>query len=108
GSLAGVPDLDQWVRIVAPDRVAVQTGKGEPGQGLLTALLPVAAGELGVDPARIDLVSGITGTTPNEWVTAGSGSIEQSAMAVRQACAHARRILVERAAAALAVDPDDL
>jgi CO/xanthine dehydrogenase Mo-binding subunit/aerobic-type carbon monoxide dehydrogenase small subunit (CoxS/CutS family) len=101
GSLAGVPDLDRWVRIVAPDRVAVHTGKVELGQGILTALVAVAADELGVDPARIDLVSGVTGTTPNEWVTAGSGSIEQSAMAVRQACAHARRILVERAAAAL-------
>ncbi len=98
GSLAGVPDLDRWVRIVAPDRVEVQTGKVELGQGILTALLAVAADELGVDPARIDLVSGVTGTTPNEWVTAGSGSIEQSAMAVRQACAHARRVLVARAA----------
>ena len=108
GSLAGVPDLDRWVRIVAPDRVEVHTGKVELGQGILTALLAVAADELGMDPARIDLASGITGTTPNEWVTAGSGSIEQSAMAVRQACAHARRILVDRAASSLGVDAADL
>jgi CO/xanthine dehydrogenase Mo-binding subunit/aerobic-type carbon monoxide dehydrogenase small subunit (CoxS/CutS family) len=108
GSLAQVGDLDRWVRIVAPDRVAVHTGKVELGQGILTAVLAVAADELGVDPARIDVVSGVTGTTPNEWVTAGSGSIEQSAMAVRQACAHARRLLVERAAARLGVAADDL
>jgi CO/xanthine dehydrogenase Mo-binding subunit/aerobic-type carbon monoxide dehydrogenase small subunit (CoxS/CutS family) len=108
GSLAGVPDIDRWVRIVAPDRVEVHTGKVELGQGILTALVAVAADELGMDPARIDLASGITGTTPNEWVTAGSGSIEQSAMAVRQACAHARRILVDRAASSLGVDAADL
>ncbi len=103
GSLAGVPELDRWVRIVAPDRVAVHTGKVELGQGILTAVAAVAADELGVDPARIDVVSGVTGTTPNEWVTAGSGSTEQSVMAVRQACAHAWRLLVERVADRLSV-----
>jgi CO/xanthine dehydrogenase Mo-binding subunit len=96
------------VRIVAPDRVEVRTGKVELGQGILTAVAAVAADELGVDPARIDVVSGITGTTPNEWVTAGSGSVEQSVTAVRQACAHARRALVERAAARLGVAGSDL
>ena len=103
GALAQEGDLDRWVRIVAPDRVEVRTGKVELGQGILTAVAAIAADELGVHPARIDVVSGVTGTTPNEWITAGSGSIEQSAMAVRQACAHARRVLIERAAARLGV-----
>jgi CO/xanthine dehydrogenase Mo-binding subunit/aerobic-type carbon monoxide dehydrogenase small subunit (CoxS/CutS family) len=108
GSLAAVPELDRWVRVVAPNRVAVHTGKVELGQGILTAVAAVAADELGLDPARIDVVSGVTGTTPNEWVTAGSGSTEQSVMAVRQACAHARRLLVERAADRLGAAPDGL
>src|SRR5262245_12820373 len=108
GSLGQVPEVDRWVAFTTAGRVEVRTGKVELGQGILTAVLAVAADELGVDPARIDLVSGVTGTTPNEWVTAGSGSIEQSAIAVRQACAHARRILVERAAAALDLAAADL
>jgi CO/xanthine dehydrogenase Mo-binding subunit/aerobic-type carbon monoxide dehydrogenase small subunit (CoxS/CutS family) len=108
GSLAQVPELDRWVRIAPPDRVEVRTGKVELGQGILTAVAAVAADELGVDPARIDVVSGITGTTPNEWITAGSGSVEQTVTAVRQACAHARRALVERAATRLGVAVGDL
>ena len=99
GSLAQVPELDRWVRLTARDRVEVRIGKVELGQGILTAVAAVAADELGVDPDRIDVLSGVTGTTPSEWVTAGSGSVEQSVTAVRQACAHARRALVERAAA---------
>jgi nicotinate dehydrogenase subunit B len=98
GSLAQVPELDRWVAFTAPGRVEVRTGKVELGQGILTALAAIAADELGVDPSRIDMVSGVTGTTPNEWITAGSGSVEQSGMAVRQACAHARRLLLRRAA----------
>lgn len=108
GSLGQVPDLDRWVALTVPGRVEVRTGKVELGQGLLTALTAIAADELGVDPGRIDVVSGITGTAPNEWVTAGSASVEQSGMAVRQACAHARRLLVARAAAELGVDAADL
>lgn len=108
GSLAQVPELDRWVRLTARDRVEVRTGKVELGQGILTAVAAVAADELGVEPDRIDVVSGITGTTPNEWVTAGSGSVEQSVTAVRQACAHARLALVERAAARLGAAAADL
>src|SRR5262245_48244372 len=108
GSLGQVPEVDRWVAFTTAGRVEVRTGKVELGQGILTALAAVAADELGVDPARIDVVSGVTGTTPNEWITAGSGSIEQSAMAVRQACAHARRLLVRWAAARLGAAPGTL
>ena len=41
----------------------VRTGN-ELGQGILTAVAAVAADELGVDPDRIDVLSGVTGTTP--------------------------------------------
>jgi nicotinate dehydrogenase subunit B len=98
GSLAGVPDLDRWVGLLPGDRVVVRTGKVELGQGIRTALVAVAADELGVDPARIEVGPVTTGTSPNEWITAGSGSIEQSAVALRHACAHGRRVLLERAA----------
>src|SRR5262249_2275824 len=48
------------------------------------------------------------GSSPKELITAGSGSIEQSATAVRQACAHARRALLARAAEELGVHADEL
>src|SRR5262249_42326409 len=86
----------------------VRSGKAELGQGIRTALVAVAADELGVDPALVDIEGPATGSSPNELITAGSGSIEQSATAVRQACAHARRALLARAAEELGVHADEL
>ena len=107
GSLVGNPELDKWLALRS-GRVTVYTGKAELGQGILTALVAVAADELGVDPALIDIVRPATGSSPNEFITAGSGSIEQSAMAIRQACAHARLALIARAAEELGVRADEL
>ena len=107
GSLAGTPELDRWLGL-RDGRVVVRTGKAELGQGIRTAIVAVAADELGVDPSLIDVEGPATGTSPNELITAGSGSIEQSAMAVRQACAHARRALLARAADRLGVQAGEL
>ena len=107
GSLARTPDLDAWLALGA-GRVIVRTGKAELGQGIRTALVAVAADELAVDPGLIDIEGPATGSSPNEGITAGSGSIEQGAMAVRQACAHARRALVARAADHLGVPAAEL
>jgi CO/xanthine dehydrogenase Mo-binding subunit len=107
GSLAGSPELDQWLAL-RDGRVVVRTGKAELGQGIYTAVAAVAADELGVDPALIDVEGPATGSSPNEFLTAGSGSIEQSATAVRQACAHARRALLARAVDHFGVPADEL
>ena len=108
GSLAGTPDLDRWV-VVRPDgTILVRSGKVELGQGIRTALTAIAADELGVHPDRITVTGAATGEAPNEGVTAGSGSIEQSGLAVRQACAHARAQLRQRAAHRLGVPVEDL
>ncbi len=108
GSLALEPDLDRWVALEPDGTVVVRTGKAELGQGIRTALTAVAADELGVDPARIRVEGPATGTAPNELITAGSGSIEQSVMALRQACAHARHILLARAAERLGAPVQEL
>ena len=50
GSLKTSPMLDSWIRIDADGRITVLTGKAEIGQGIKTALLQIAADELGVDP----------------------------------------------------------
>jgi nicotinate dehydrogenase subunit B len=98
GALRNHPNVDAWLRIGADDTVTVFTGKAELGQGLKTALVQLAAEELDVLPARIEVVAADTARTPNESYTAGSRSIQDSGMAVRHAAAEARRILLDAAA----------
>ena len=74
--LASNPRLDRWVGFPASGRVAVSTGRVEIGQGVLTAMLQIAAEELEVAPERILLQTGDTDRTPNEGYTAGSQSIQ--------------------------------
>ena len=56
--------LDAWLRINADGTVTVFTGKVELGQGILTALAQIAAEELDVPLARVTMISGDTGRTP--------------------------------------------
>ncbi|MEE8370582.1 MAG: molybdopterin cofactor-binding domain-containing protein, partial [Sphingomonadales bacterium] len=108
GSLGGNPQLDAWLRIGADGKVTVFTGKIELGQGIATALSQIAADELDVDIGRLRMVTADTELTPNEGYTFGSLSIQQSGTAIRFAAAEARAILLELAAARLAVKRDRL
>ena len=108
GSLEKNPLLSQWLRLERDGTVSVFSGKVEIGQGILTALAQIAAEELGVAPARIRMVAADTSLSPNEGVTSGSLSIQDSGAALRYACAHARVLLLERAAERLGVSPGDL
>ena len=101
GSLNTNRMLDGWIRINANGTVTLFTGKCELGQGILTALAQIAADELDVAYERIEMVSADTARTPNEGMTAGSLSVENSGTALRFACAEARQILLELAAAKL-------
>ena len=95
------PLLDQWVKFSAPGKVTVSTGRVEIGQGVLTAMLQIAADELDVAPERILLRSGDTDLTPNEGYTAGSQSIQYGGVALRLACAEVRGLLLDAAATRL-------
>lgn len=101
GSLQNNRRLDGWLRINADATVTLCTGKVELGQGILTALTQIVAEELDVDILRIAVVSGITGHTPNEGVTSGSLSIQDSGTALRVAAAEARALLLQAASARL-------
>jgi len=103
GSLGNNRMLDGWVRVNAAGTITVFTGKCELGQGILTALAQIAAEELDVAYERVEMVSADTERTPNEGMTAGSTSVENSGTALRFACAEARQILLELAAAKLGV-----
>ena len=104
GSLADNRLLDAWIRIGADGIATVSTGKVELGQGILTALAQIAAEELDLPLDRVRMISGDTERAPNEGVTAGSQSIENSGTALRLAGAQVRAILVELAAKRLGLD----
>jgi nicotinate dehydrogenase subunit B len=108
GSLNGNRMLDAWLRINQDGTATVFTGKVELGQGIVTALAQIAAEELDLPLARIKMISGDTGQTPNEGQTAGSQSIEASGTALRMAGAEARAILIDLAAKRFGVAADTL
>lgn len=108
GSLKGQPNINSWLQILESGNIRVFTGKMELGQGIRTAIAQVAAEELDMDMERVEVHLAETGRTPHEGYTAGSGSIENSAMSVRYASAYARHKLLELAAAKLHVKVDAL
>jgi len=106
--LVANPRLDQWVGFPSSGRVAVSTGRVEIGQGVLTAMLQIAAEELEVAPERILLQTGDTDLTPNEGYTAGSQSIQFGGVALRMACAEVRALFLDQAAASFGYTRADL
>ena len=101
--LAANPVLARWLDFSRDGEVTIRTGKVEYGQGIWTALAQVAAEELQVRMARVRVAPVSTSTSPDEGVTAGSRSVQDSGSALRQACAQARRLLLTAAAAKLGV-----
>ena len=103
-SLAANPRLSSWVRFAEDGEVTVSPGKVEIGQGIVTALAQIAADELDVDIARVRMVRASTAASPNEGVTSGSLSIQQSGRALRHACAEIRQLFLAAASERLGVD----
>jgi nicotinate dehydrogenase subunit B len=101
--LAANPVLARWLDFSRDGEVTIRIGKVEYGQGIWTALAQVAAEELQVTLARVRVAPVSTSTSPNEGVTAGSLSVQDSGSALRQACAQARDLLLDAAAARLGV-----
>ena len=102
-SLAANPRLSSWVKFSSEGHVTLSPGKVEIGQGIVTALAQIAADELDVDIGRMQLVRASTVASPNEGVTSGSLSIQQSGRAIRQACAEIRQIFLAAAADRLGI-----
>lgn len=71
-----------------PPRIEVRHGWTEMGQGVHTVALQVAAQELGVDPARIDVLVDTTRELGFGQTTGSRGTL-MAAGAVREACAAA-------------------
>lgn len=107
-TLAANPRLGDWLRIGSDGTVEVHSGKVELGQGILTALAQMVAEELDIDVGRIRMTATATGLSPDEGMTAGSLSIQQSGAALREVCAEARDLYLAIAADKLAVPKEDL
>jgi CO/xanthine dehydrogenase Mo-binding subunit len=107
-SLAANPVLSSWVRFSPEGHVVISPGKVEIGQGIVTALAQIAADELDVEIGHVQMIRASTVGSPNEGVTSGSLSVQQSGRAVRHACAEVRQIFLAAAADRLGVGIDAL
>ena len=97
--------LDRWIRIEADGSATLQTGKVEIGQGLHVALAQLVADELELPFARVRVAPVDTASSPDEGVTAGSRSMEETGLGVHRLAAEVRRALLGAAAAQLDVAP---
>ncbi len=104
GSLQVNRRISQWLTLRADGRVEVRSGKVEIGQGILTALAQIVACELQVRFERIVMVGASTAASPDEAVTSGSLSVQESGTALRHAAAEARAVMIGEAARRLGVD----
>ena len=108
GSLHVNRMLSQWLEFSAEGFVTARPGKVELGQGILTALSQIVAEELDVSPGRVRLLPATTGQSPNEAVTSGSMSVQESGMALRHAAADARGIFLSVISQRSGVSPEDI
>ena len=91
-SLKTNPLLAQWLRFESDGSVRVFTGKAELGQGILHALKLIASHELDLPISRVHMEAANTNSSPDEGMTSGSLSVQDSGSAIRQACAHAAKL----------------
>jgi CO/xanthine dehydrogenase Mo-binding subunit len=108
GSLHTNRRLDRWLSFAEPGVVTAYTGKAELGQGILTALRVVVADELDVALERVRVQSASTVRGPDEAVTSGSLSVQDSATALRHACAEVRFLAAARAAERVGVPAEQV
>ena len=108
GSLDTNRRLDRWLSINADGTVTLCTGKVEIGQGILTAVMQMTAEELDIDVSRIRLKAASTAFSPDEGITSGSRSIQESGLALRHVAAETRDLLLTRAAQKLGVTLESL
>jgi nicotinate dehydrogenase subunit B len=107
GSLATAPYLDSWIRIEADGSITAFTGKAEIGQGFKTAFQQIAAEELDIPFDSLKVVTADTRLTANEGYTSGSHSMQDSGVAVQNAAAQVRELLVAEAAQRLDLPPEN-
>ena len=95
--------LDSWI-VVRPDNTATfYVGKTDLGQGTGTAFRQIMADELDVAYDKTACVMGSTDVTVDQGGSGGSDALQTDAWPMRRVAAEARRVLLDLAAARLAV-----
>jgi nicotinate dehydrogenase subunit B len=95
--------VDTFLAIDGRGMVTIYSGKVELGTGVRTALTQIAADELDVPIANVEVIQGDTSLTPDQGPTFGSLSIQNGGMQIRQAAATARNAMLDEAARRLGV-----
>src|SRR5712691_666216 len=113
GVIGGKPplspdELDSWVAVLPDGGVTAFFGKMDMGQGVDVAIGQIVADELDVGFERVTVVMGDTAFTCNQGGASGSTGVQRGGLTLRHAAAEARRLLLERASAKLAVPVDRL
>ncbi len=100
--------LDTWLAIGEDGRVTGYWGKMDMGQGVDTAISQLIAEELDVSVDDVTIVFGDTALCADQGGASGSTGLQRSGVAFQAAAAEARRVLLERASAALGAPIDAL
>jgi xanthine dehydrogenase YagR molybdenum-binding subunit len=94
----GGPPSYAWVRVGSDGRATVITAMQDIGTGTATAMVQIAAEELGLPLDRVDVVLGDSARGPYASISAGSSTTPSMGPAVRAAAADAAGQIVEIAA----------
>ena len=105
-NLKNHPLLAQWLDVGADGKILAFSGKVDIGQGILHALRLIVAEELQLHPDEVVMVAATTMRSPDEAVTSGSLSVQDSGSALRHAAAHLRESCRSRFAVRLGVNRD--
>ncbi len=101
-------ELDSWIAIGRDGRVTAFFGKPDVGQGVDIAIAQIVGEELDVPVEQVEIVAGDSGLTCNQGGVSGSTGVQRGGIALRNAAAEARRLLLDEAARRLGVPADRL
>src|SRR5205807_6579727 len=97
-----------YIAVNADGTVSAFFGKMDMGQGLFVAIGQMVADELDVPFKAVTVIMGDTATSVNQGGASGSTGIQMGGKQMRVAAAEARRVLVDMAAAKLALPAEAL
>jgi isoquinoline 1-oxidoreductase len=109
GARPGYPtDFNAYLKVGENGRVTCMVGKIEMGQGAMTSLAQLLAGDLDVRLDTVDMIMGDTDLCPWDMGTFGSLSTRQFGPVLRAAAAEARAVLMQMASERLEVPLEQL
>src|SRR5262249_6634787 len=107
-SLIDPTKLDSWLALDKKGRVTVYFGKIDVGQGTDSAIAQMVAEELDVPFEWIDIEMSNMLKTVNQGDISGSTGVSNAGLALRNAAAEARRVLLMNAADHFKVEMEKL